>query len=814
MSFLDCMKKNLEKGLLSKTKYKNLEKEYNQLVETYTETMGEAAAAKEAAARFINYKTKQLEDRARVDIMGAQAQKRITDDIMAKHKSEGTRISTLYADTMLKAHNRKEAVLRQVYSSLNEFVDQYSSKLAGLKTNRHNIKNVVRSLVGENTDDALSNSYGRALRDVFDYSNQRYKASGGVLGELDNYFPQVHIRERLKDVSFEEWDEFITTRLDMNKMIDDETGLPFTKEKLREVNFENYQNIITNGRHSLQKQLDAGLSIDSIRRHGFEVSTRRQMRRFYHFKDADSFLEYNDLFGTGEEGLYDMITGSIDMMARDIGIIEVMGPKPTALNRNMVARVAASGESKVRQQLIRGQFDVLVGNTDGDVSNGGMSGAISNFIYNTQNVLRSAMLGSASISALSDSTFIVATARMNGLSGSKALGQYTKLLNPASSADRELANRTGYIAEIATQNSLQDMRMSGGDMLGNRLTSSMASFTNRASGLAAMTRAAKNSLALETQGAFADLANTKWADIDPKFREAMEVFDINAEDWEIIRAAQVTEVEGGAKFIRQNEIAVSGKDINKSMAAANKVDDFITHMQKVAVNEPTLFTRALTTGAAFSDDVRKGTVVRTLFSSTFMFKSFPITVLHNHIIPAIGSARKGRLEYLATIAVGTTLLGGAAIQMKELTKGKEPRDVTDPKFWSAAAMQGGGLGLLGDVLFAEYNRFGRDPITDMFIGPVGGLTNDVARTIMGNFDRALEEGQESNFATDTFKLVKRNLPGVNLWYSRLVLDRLFLDQIEDFIDPDFASKRARMERRQANDYGNGFWWQKGELTPE
>ena len=80
-----------------------------------------------------------------------------------------------------------------------------------------------------------------------------------------------------------------------------------------------------------------------------------------------------------------------------------------------------------------------------------LGGRAIQYIHNIQNVLRSAMLGSASISALSDSTFIVASARLQGLSGTRAIAKYAKQLNPASSADREIARRSGYIAEIATQ---------------------------------------------------------------------------------------------------------------------------------------------------------------------------------------------------------------------------------------------------------------------------------------------------------------------------------------------------------------------------
>jgi hypothetical protein len=195
-----------------------------------------------------------------------------------------------------------------------------------------------------------------------------------------------------------------------------------------------------------------------------------------------------------------------------------------------------------------------------------------------------------------------------------------------------------------------------------------------------------------------------------------------------------------------------------------------------------------------------------------MFKSFPITVLMNHIYPMMKNVRYGqRLDYAAQIAIGTTALGGLALQAKEVTKGRTPRDVEDWKFWQAAMLQGGGLGLFGDFLFAEYSRFGRDPFVE-FTGPVVGLASDVARTFKGNLERSAD-GKDSRFLKDMFNLAKRNTPALNLWYSRLIMDRLLLDNIERAVDPKFDKNLRRMERRWQRETGQKYWWRKGDMTP-
>lgn len=816
MTFLNCIQKNIEKGLLSKSAYKKLEKEYNNLVETYKQTMGDEQAAIQAATKLVEAKKSLAEDKARTLLLAGRTQQRIVEEFTeARKKDPSLKFGSLYSQLMDRAHNRREGVLRQAYASLGEFVDTYASKYAGLHTNRDGFKDVVRAMLGEKVTSKDSKAFGDSVRGVKDMLRQRYINAGGVVGNIDNHFPQVHMKERIKKVSFDDWYENLRPKLNISKMIDDNTGLPFDEITLKDVMRDNYENIITDGRASKQRQLDAGKSTRARQWDTYEVSTRRQSKRFYHFKSADDFLEYNKDFGMGDEGLYEMIVGEIEMMSRDIGIMEVMGPKPTSLTTNMIARMDAAGESVKSMNFVEGQFDVLSGATDGTADDG----AISNFIYNTQNVLRSAMLGSASLSAVSDTAFLGITARLYGMPATKAITKYTKMLNPLDSADRQMAYDSGYIYEIATQGAMQDTRIAGGDMAGNRFTASLSSFTNRASGLAAMTRAAKNAVGLEAQAHLSRLRKLSWEDLtldkqNAKFREGLEQFDITEADWKLIQQVEPIETPQGVSFLRQNEVALTGENRVHALDVSNKLDDFITHLQKTAVNEPDLRVRAVTTGAAFAKDARKGTIPRTLASSLLMFKSFTGSVMLRHVLPAFKSAKQGNLEHLAGITLGATIMGAGAMQLKEIAKGKEPREMNSPKFWLAAATQGGGFGLFGDFLFADYSRFGRDPIYDIIGGPLAGTANDVARTFMGNFNRALDDEQESNFGVDLFNLAKRNTPGVNLWYSRTILDRLLLDQAEKMIDPDFDTKRRRMEQRQFNDYGNDYWWRKGELSPE
>jgi hypothetical protein len=190
------------------------------------------------------------------------------------------------------------------------------------------------------------------------------------------------------------------------------------------------------------------------------------------------------------------------------------------------------------------------------------------------------------------------------------------------------------------------------------------------------------------------------------------------------------------------------------------------------------------------------------------FKGFPATVLMNFTFPLVRKIASGKRDDLADVGLtfGMGLaLGATVLQAKLIAKGEEPRDMDDPKFFMAAAMQAGGLGIFGDFLFADMSRFNQSYVTTL-AGPVAGIYGDGLKIINANFNRAISEGEESQFALDAFNYVSRYIPGASLWYARLPVERFILDSIERTIDPKFDKKVRRKEKQMMRDEGRGYWW--------
>jgi hypothetical protein len=131
------------------------------------------------------------------------------------------------------------------------------------------------------------------------------------------------------------------------------------------------------------------------------------------------------------------------------------------------------------------------------------------------------------------------------------------------------------------------------------------------------------------------------------------------------------------------------------------------------------------------------------------------------------------------------------------------------KFLIASMTQGGGLGIVGDYVFSDVNRFGGGPVAGI-TGPTGELISKTAALTLGNLQQ-LGAGEDTNFAGEAIQYAKRYTPDV--WQTRLLTDAMY-DQLTIMADPRFNKKFSRQMRKRNKEYGQDYWWKKGEITPE
>jgi hypothetical protein len=224
-----------------------------------------------------------------------------------------------------------------------------------------------------------------------------------------------------------------------------------------------------------------------------------------------------------------------------------------------------------------------------------------------------------------------------------------------------------------------------------------------------------------------------------------------------------------------------------------------------AVPTPDAKVRAITTGG-----LGRSTVAGQAWRSAMMLKSFPITIATTHFYRAAYQATTAdKLAYTGLMLATTTVLGGIALQAKDLASGREVRPIDNPKFFAAAFQQGGGLGIFGDFLFSDVNRFGGG-ITQTLFGPTGELLDTGVKFTLGNLREAVA-GEETNILGESAQILKRYTPDV--WQTQLISNAVF-DQISLLADPKAQQKFNRTVKNRQKKYDQGYWWRPGEVAPE
>ena len=70
-------------------------------------------------------------------------------------------------------------------------------------------------------------------------------------------------------------------------------------------------------------------------------------------------------------------------------------------------------------------------------------------------------------------------------------------------------------------------------------------------------------------------------------------------------------------------------------------------------------------------------------------------------------------------------------------------------------------------------------------------------------------GQEVNTSYEIAKLLGEYTPGNNIWYTRLLFQRLIIDQLKELADPKkTAASRKALERRIQKG-SQSYWWKPG-----
>ena len=212
-------------------------------------------------------------------------------------------------------------------------------------------------------------------------------------------------------------------------------------------------------------------------------------------------------------------------------------------------------------------------------------------------------------------------------------------------------------------------------------------------------------------------------------------------------------------FLRPDDI------LARTDIADNLKDDLTTKLLNLVSTEnkfavPTSSTRGR---MILANKAQPGTIAGEFIQSALMYKSFAIALGFTHL--ARGFAQqglKGKAKYLVPMLITGTLMGALSYEIKQIVAGKTPTDPSKMgfRYWLAAMVYGGGLGIFGDFLFEDRSRFGRSWYNCSWSSRFVGDTIDL--TIGNAFQ--LINGDKTNFGSEFSNFLQRYTPGSSLWY--------------------------------------------------
>lgn len=694
-----------------------------------------------------------------------------------------------------------------------ELVDFYTNIKGGLGifTDQELVQKIVRERFGENTGDALAKKISDKMGDVFETMRDRFNRNGGDIGKLDNWgLPQTHNLEKIAKAGKEAWVNKAESLIDTRQYVH-ENGDYYSQQEIRSLLEYTYDTLSSDGANKIEvgRQATGGGTSKVTNRHGES--------RVLHFKDAESWLEYQSEFGGMQ--FVDLVEAHINGLSKDIAMVENLGSNPkTALKILMDAAAKKDWEKGIEENQTkssRKRAQVMFDEFSG--GNSPQSQVLANLglAYRSMNV--ASMLGGTTIASLADQATIAKNASVHNVSYRKAFGGLIEQLNPANKADRELAHSLG----LATEEMLGSIARWSDDGLTStygkseklaRISSGVATQVMRISFLNALTSASKVGFTKLLMEKYGRLSRSKaWNDLDVQDRELLSNTGLDERAWQVFQLAEpVVDRKGNQLMsarsiyeIPDEKLTAFGDPKQVKDQVASQLQAHLLDEQGMAVIEAGLRERTwMTVGA-------KGTITGEVFKGLMQFKSFSASFLMRQGSRTMAQeGLKGKAAYAIPLMVSMTLLGGLVVQLREILNGNDPQtiyDSNDPKkatsFFMRSLVAGGGLPVLGDILVAGTDTSGRD--ANSFVsGPLGSDFTSLLGLTVGNLTQ-YNEGKDTNFGNEAFKFVKGKIPAQNLWYTKAAINRMFFDEVQDTIAPGYREKALRKAEQQQD--RERFW---------
>ncbi|EHU1845136.1 hypothetical protein A1F07_RS06405 [Acinetobacter baumannii] len=693
----------------------------------------------------------------------------------------------------------------------------------GLSVNKEMTDDIIRVMFGGKSDNPEITAMAKDVSFALEEMRLAFNRAGGNIRKLDNWgFMTSHDQKKVALSTEKEWVDEVLPKLDRNQYVR-EDGLLMSDSEVRTMLKDVYRTIATNGAN---KVLDGRKSITPVGGRS-KMANRHQEARALHFKDGDSWLEYQAKFGTyNETGFHEILKNHTHRMSTEIAMMQNFGSNPRLSFENLLEEASTKLKADPENGSKHGEIDkqskraLSMYNTL-DANTRAVDSTLGNVMGGLRALMVASKLGGTTLTTIGDHASTKKIANMLGLSYTKSvLPEYMKQLTQGKYRDEALRFGLGITEMVGSTSRFGDADVISSATKAGRFNARMqqlASTTLKISGLNAVTAGMKRAFNLVHMNKIAEMTrSTHWKDLGKDDLKILKGNGITEKDWNLWRELTPSKREDGAIVLTQNDFFNASDEVIKKFLPKDKQDSptaladyrykaamkYQTHIfneESVAVIEAGVRERSIINlGDA-------GTIQGELGRTLFQFKGFPLAYMLRigHRAFAQGDI-KSRATFLVSLLAYQTLAGAFIVQLQNLANGKNPEPVFTPDFFLKSVLKGGGLSFMGDLMSALSDPTGRS-FGDFVAGPLVSQGGKLGMLLTGMGNNFIE-GKESTRMMEVANTLKGNLPFQNIWYSKLIIDRMLYSKLQNMIDPDYLPKT----QQRLENLGNSYWWDLSE----
>ena len=575
------------------------------------------------------------------------------------------------------------------------------------------------------------------------------------------------------------------------------------------------------------------------------------------FKDADAAYRMNIKYSN--KSLQETINMSMIHNHRNLGLMQTMGTNPKMMLKewindaleNAAKRLDKDPDNKTLRKEVRelkqaqtseegplwNRFKTLTGETDipGNVTGAG-------FVHAVMNVMNMAKLGGAWVTSWADAPNI---ARELAFHGVDTMNSYGKMMETLTFG-MDVGNRKLFarLVGVGLDGKMGNIiaRFNTNDHIPGHW-SKMQQFFFKANVLLPWTDSGDKSVGSVLATWFAHNLDTfTYKTMDPDLKRTIAQHGITELEFNLLKNS-VREyklssgtmhkmlVTEGIRGLSDDLVniylnKISNKTDKKFSASkiartrdelAGKYMTYIRHAVDRGVPKPGGDERAI-----MQRGTKAGSVLGGALRFLWQFKGFPLKVLRGPLArdtygrgaETLSEALlkgKGDLIGLAHLILAMSVMGYASLSAMDLLRGKETRKFKEDdighniKLIMASMAKGGGLGLYGDFLFGQFNRYGRSP-THTLLGPTLGQFDDFWHL----YSMAFQQGDFKGALNQMLRIVHGNTPFINLFYLRMFLDYFILYNLMELQNP---GSTRRMETNMKKNNNQQFYLAPSRVIP-